>query len=358
MSVARVCRGLVRSRLFADAEVASLMEEWRAAAPRARDSSGDFARWLLTNRRVTLFQLQHLLGAHPRRLVIGGYRLVERLGKGDLGKVYKALAPDGTLVALKTLPPSRGRDPRWVYRFVHEAQVMRRLRHPNVVCLRGAGVDEGLYFIAMDLVQGESLEQILAQRRLLPPAEACQILFQALEGLDYLFVNGLAHGNLKPANLLLAEEGPANCRPGNLGATLKILDVGLGPVVFQDLSLAAAAKLRKEGLGTPPPCVAYLAPELVKDPWHVDIRADLFSLGCILYRCLTGCLPFPAANGVAQILRMNLAPPRPLKDFDPRTSGLLQEALDRMLAVEPTRRFATPRQALEALSAVMLQIFV
>lgn len=350
-SIAQICAEIVRARLASPDRVTRWGNEWAGAG--GADDGEPFLSWLTEGGRVTPVQA-HLLRQHPEHLVIGGYRVLDRLGKGDLGRVYKALSPAGVVVALKTLPPSRNRDARWVERFVREARIMKRLFHPHLARSLDAGLDKGIYYAVLEYAAGETLDARLSYQARLQQGEACHISYQTLAGLAYLEAHRLAHGNLKPSNLLLAHGGPGDTRPGGLGATVKILDTGLGPAKMQDWSSRADAQINREGFSEPPDCAAYLAPELTRDPWHFDIRSDLFGVGCILYRCLTGSLPFPGDNPTSQMLRRNMGPAQPLQTHGLENCPLLQEFLDHLLAINPAERFPTARAALEAMEGVLL----
>jgi serine/threonine-protein kinase len=130
---------------------------------------------------------------------------------------------------------------------------------------------------------------------------------------------------------------------------VKLLDAGLGPAFFEAITQAAADHLRKSGVAVLPLTADDLAPELARDPGASDIRADIYSLGCVLYHCLTGQPPFPAANPVTQLIRHATEAPRPLREFDPALPHALQPVLDRLLAKDPAQRYPTPAAAARAL---------
>jgi serine/threonine protein kinase len=344
-TVQRVCEQLAAGLLPA-AQVRKLYRRWRESSPADQaDDVERFARWLIARGYVSMYQALRLLHGHVEHLLVGGYRIVERLGVGDMAKVFKALAPDGTVVALKVLPPARARSKRWVRRFEREAVLGQELRHPNIIRTLAAGKDRGVRFIAMEYVKGETLDKILARRGRLGHAEAGQVVYHALCGLQHLHRYGLVHGDLKPDNLLL---GPDPKRPPDclLGASVKILDVGLGPVQFKD----GTAALLETGCGSLASSAAYLAPEEIRDPRRIDIRADIYSLGCVLYHCLSGHPPL-SASGTGQVIgRLTEAPLL----SDAEVPELLRCVLRQMLAVDPGERFGSPAQAARALEGYLL----
>lgn len=355
-TVEHLCENLTHSRLFSPDQVCSLALLWEAEAGEQGANPRLFVHWLLDHRYLTRFQVKRLLYDHTEHLVVGGYKILDRLGKGDLGKVYKALTPAGVPVALKILPPTRALKTRWLQRFQREALLMRGLSHPHVIRTLDHGDHEGIHFIVMEYAQGESLDQVLCRRKRLPYLEAAHLLYQALVGLDYLFHNGLIHGNLKPTNLLLVHGHGKGKKGSTDGVTVKLLDVGLGPAAFRDHVAASKVALKRDGFALLKHCADYLAPETVQDPRHLDIRADIYSLGCILYRCLTGQLPFPDHNCVTQIIRLQTENPKPLRTLDPRLPDPLQEILDHMLARDPADRFPNPEKALAAFGYFLLQV--
>src|SRR5262249_54649625 len=155
------------------------------------------------------------------------------------------------------------------------------------------GEAKGLHYLVMEHLEGETLEDVLQRRKRLAPNEAVRLIHQALVGLEHIHEQGMVHRDLKPANLMLVP-APGRGEPDNtLRATVKILDIGLGRELFDENAPQAQqnTELTGEGvlLGTPD----YLAPEQARDPRTIDIRADIYSLGCVLYHALAGQSPFP-----------------------------------------------------------------
>lgn len=355
-TVEHLCDNLIRSRLFPAHQVGSLGQLWQAEAGEQASNPRLFVRWLLDHRYLTRFQVKRLLFDHTEHLIVGGYKILDRLGKGDLGKVYKALTPEGDPVALKILPPSRALNAHWLKRFDHEARLMRGLSHPHVIRTLDHGESEGIHFMVMEYAEGKSLDQVLGRRKRLPYLETAHLLYQALLGLDYLFKNGLIHGNLKPTNLLLVHGLDQGEKRGTAGVTVKLLDVGVGSAAFRDQMAATKAALKRNGVALLKHCADYLAPEVVQDPRHLGIRADIYSLGCILYRCLTGQLPFPDHNSVTQVIRLQTEIPKPLLAFDAKLPDGLQGILDHMLDKDPAKRYPNPEKALDALGYFLLRV--
>src|SRR5262249_28533234 len=155
---------------------------------------------------------------------LGEYKVLERIGKGRMAGVYKAQHRLGQTVAIKVLPPSKARDPMLLARFQREARLALRLKHPNVVRAFQLGQADDIQYLVMEHLEGTTLEEVLAARKQLPPAEAVRVVYQALAGLEHIHSQGLVHRDLKPANLMLV---PPPGDGGTLGCTVKILDMGL-----------------------------------------------------------------------------------------------------------------------------------
>src|SRR5262249_53294010 len=155
-----------------------------------------------------------------------------------------------------------------------------RLKHPNIVRSFQMGQARSLNYLVMEYLEGETLEDVLARRKQLPASEGVRLIYQALQGLHHIHEQGLVHRDLKPANLMLVPPPPAGGSDTSL-CTVKILDIGLGRELWEESAEAQDGGLTSEGvlLGTPD----YMAPEQARDPRTTDIRADIYSLGCVLY---------------------------------------------------------------------------
>jgi serine/threonine protein kinase len=352
-TVEGLCNQLARSRLLDANTIRGLRQRWRAEAGPAADDGGKFGQWLLSLRQITDFQLGLLTRGFGDMLFFGDYKLVDRIGQGRMAGIYKAVHPTGQVVAIKVLPPSKAAQPQLLARFHREARLALRLKHPNVVRTFQRGQTKGgLHYLVMEYLDGETLEDVLKRRKRLPPGEAAHVLVQAFQGLQHLHEEGLVHRDLKPANLMLAP-GRQPGRPDTvLRSTIKILDIGLGRALFDlDEGLTNAQEdpnLTAEGslLGTP----NYMAPEQARSAHQADIRADIYSLGCVLYEVLTGQPPFPDTSFLRQIVRHATEPARPVRELNPAVPEEMQAILDMLLAKDPAQRYATPAQAARALA--------
>jgi Tol biopolymer transport system component len=265
----------------------------------------------LTGRRVLHFQVAELLGG-------GGMGMVFRGEDTRLGRT----------VALKFLAPELGRDPVAKARFLTEARAASALDHPNLCTVFDMGeTDEGLLFLAMPLYAGESLERRLA-RGPLPLEEALDLATQTARGLAKAHQHGIVHRDIKPANLFLTEDGVA-----------KVLDFGIAKLIGE-----AGPTRAGSFLGTP----FYMAPEQTRGE-QVDARADVWSLGAVLYQMLTGRRPFAGGSDVAVVHAVLHSEPEPLAHLLPEVPPEIERIVARMLSKDPELRYASAGEALSDL---------
>jgi predicted Ser/Thr protein kinase len=239
--------------------------------------------------------------------------ILELLGQGGMGAVYKARQPglDRT-VALKILPPGLGADPTFAERFTREARSLARLSHPNIVAVYDFGQAGDLYYFVMEYVDGVSLRQMERKERL-EPRQALDVVMQVCEALQFAHDAGIVHRDIKPENILIDTKGRA-----------KIADFGLAKLLSRvpaDVTLTQPQQV----MGTP----AYMAPEQIEHPADVDQRADIYSLGVVFYELLTGELPLG-----------RFQPPSQKVQVDVR----LDEVVLKTLAKEPERRYQQASQ--------------
>jgi serine/threonine protein kinase len=352
LSVEKVCNDLARNRILPPQEIRALRQRWLREGGASAADPALFAKWLVSHRHVTDYQAAVLLGRRNDPLVLGPYRVVNRIGRGRMVGVYQAVHPQGQAVAIKVLPPAKAKDPQLLARFQREARLAVRLHHPNVISTFQAGEHQGTHYLVMELLKGDTLKEVLVRRGRLPAVEAIRLIYQALLGLQHIHEQGLVHRDLEPGNLMLTP-GTGNVNDTTLGSTVKILDIGVGRAVFDEgtpgggpVQLTVAG----EQLGTP----LYMAPEQGKDPRAADIRSDLYSLGCVLYHALTGEPPFVDPSPLRLMLKhLNETPPR-LASVNIAVPPRLQEVLDGMLAKDPALRYPTPGQAAQELRQFLM----
>ena len=263
---------------------------------------------------------------------LGPYRVLKILGAGGMGVVYRAEDPQlQRMVALKVMLPSLAASASARERFLREARAAAKVEHDHVVAIYQVGEDRGVPYLAMPLLRGESLDDRLKRERL-PPAEALRIARETATGLEAARKRGLIHRDIKPANLWLEEET----------GRVKILDFGLARAAAGD------AQLTQEGaiLGTP----AYMAPEQAGGT--ADHRADLFSLGCVLYRMATGEAPFKGTDTISTLMAVATEEPRRPNEVNPALPAALSDLIMRLLAKKPEGRPASAQAVVEAIRAI------
>jgi serine/threonine protein kinase len=348
LTVQNVYGLLLRSKLLSAEESKAMFTRWQEEAKDAATNLAKFAAWMVANKYVTEYQASLLARGHAEGFFLGEYKVLDRLGKGRMAGVYKAQHRLGQVVAIKVLPPSKAREPMLLARFHREAKLAMRLRHPNIVRSFQMGSSAGLHYLVMEYLEGETLEDVLLRRKQLPPPEAVRLIYQALLGLEHIHEQKLVHRDLKPSNLMLV---PPPIGDNTLRCTVKILDIGLGRVFFDDSSETQDPGLTGEGvlLGTPD----YMAPEQARDPRSTDIRADVYSLGCVLYHLLTGQPPFPDTNIISQMIKHATEPARPLREFNKEVPDGLQQIVNWMMAKETAGRYPTPKRAAKALEVFL-----
>jgi serine/threonine protein kinase len=347
-TVNEYCGLLVRSKLIPEAEVAALRQRWGGADAEVEA----FRRHLVRKGCLTEYQATLIQRGHAGGFFVGGYTILDRIGKGQTAGVYKAVHASGQVVALKVLPASRAKDANLRGRFEREGRLLTQLDHPNVVRAFQVGRAGSIHYIVMEHLEGEPLDEVLARRKKLPVAEAARLVYQALLGLQHLHEKHMIHRDLKPANLMVAPATAPGQPDNTLAATVKILDVGIGRELFNEAADEPRDPfLTREGaiLGTPD----FLAPEQARDARTADIRADIYSLGCVLFALAAGQPPFPDKTVMALMVKHATEAPPPLATVIAGVPPGLQAVFDRMTAKQPGERYATPAEAAEALRAFL-----
>jgi predicted Ser/Thr protein kinase len=250
---------------------------------------------------------------------VGRYKIIGELGRGAMGVVYKAKDPTiGRTVALKTMRLDvHGLDAsEMVLRFKNEARAAGLLNHPNIVTIYDAGEHDGIFYIAMEFIEGTTLHELLEKKRILEADEAIRLSREICKGLDYAHSHGIVHRDVKPGNIMITARG-----------TVKIMDFGIAK---------AGGSMTSTGqvLGTP----NYMAPEQVKGR-SLDGRSDLFSFGVILYEMLTGEKPFVGQNVTTIIYKIVNENPIPPRDLDVTIHPGLSAIAVKALAKSPDERY-------------------
>jgi serine/threonine protein kinase len=337
-----------RSGLIPAAEVEKLTRESLSDKFSTRE---DVAAELVNRQLLSSYQAELLLsGRGDEGIIAERYRILDKLGEGGMGAVYKAQDTRlDRLVAIKVLPPHSVVDPDAIARFQREARALAKLSHPNIVQAFDCGEDRGRHFLVMEFVEGKSLSHLLADRGRIAPTIAADYIHQAALGLEHAHERGLIHRDIKPGNLLLSI-APSGSSSGSSRAMpsygqIKILDLGLARFLQDQI---AQPQVTREGIGMGTP--DYMAPEQFRDAHVADTRADIYSLGCTLFHLLTGRVPFPSSSLSQKFQAHAEQEPPPLEELCPEAPAGLVLVVQRMMAKLPAERFQTAGEVADALA--------
>jgi serine/threonine protein kinase len=324
--------------------------------PKAHPKSvEELVRELVRQKQLTRFQAIEVAKGRAKSLILGGYTLLDKIGAGGMGQVFKAEHRRmKRIVAIKTLPARTMKDAAAVARFQREVEAAGKLRHPNIVAADDADEAGGVHFLVMEYVEGTDLSALVKKHGPLPPAKALNYILQAARGLEFAHKKGVVHRDIKPGNLLVDGEG-----------TVKILDMGLARI---EAGGDAATQAELTGTGAVMGTVDYMAPEQAVSTKGVDARADIYSLGCTLYYLLSGQATYGGDTLMAKLLAHRENPIPSLAEMlserdllsasggrePPGTDGLQVDAIFRkMVAKKPEDRYQSMTEVIADLECVI-----
>lgn len=292
------------------------------------------AEYLVSKGVLTQFQAERLLQGKTQGFVLGPYTLMDALGTGSMGTVYKAQSKtDGKWYAVKVLP----RRSMWNVRIARrKVRSFEQAAHPGVVPFVDVGTAGGMHYLVWPMVEGETLEKAVQREGKLDAARAAFYALQTAEGLDVCHQHGLFHGQLKPSNLMLSEEDQ-----------VRILDFGIGCLLAETegeslVDTMSTANSVASGLD----CAS---PESIMDPSNLTPIGDQYSLGCTLYFCLSGQYPFPDGTAVEKMMAHQMKQPKALKELAPDAPDELVAITERLMAKAPAERYPSTGEVIEAL---------
>lgn len=316
-------RNLRESHLIPPEEVASLQKALQASkTPRSVE---DVAKMLVQGGKLTHYQAATISQGRHQSLILGEYVLLDILGKGGMGVVFRARHRlMDRVVALKTLSPAAMK-PDTVQRFYREVKAAARLSHPNIVTAYDAGEHSGTHYLVMEFVVGRDLAAIVREKGPLPLRQAVDCAQQAARGLQYAHTHGVVHRDVKPSNLLLSQDG-----------MIKILDMGLARLNENIAGTPVAMDLTGTGqiMGT----VDYMSPEQAEDVRAADQRSDIYSLGCTLFYLLGRRPAYGGDTIIKRILAHRDEPIPSVTEVRPDCPESLDEVIQRMMAKRPDDR--------------------
>ncbi|MBI3267976.1 MAG: serine/threonine protein kinase [Planctomycetes bacterium] len=300
--------------------------------------NGFFPEYLLTEEEIQATQTLSSMGGQGSR--IAGFELLGELGRGAMGIVYKArqISLD-RIVAVKILTGNILASPDDLKRFFREAKAGMKINHENVVRTIDVGEVNGLHWISMEFVEGETLKKMLERKKAVESMECLRYGIQVAKALEHAHGIGIIHRDIKPANLLLQKDG-----------VVKVADLGLA----KNLREAGTSGITADGMaiGTP----NYMPPEQVVDARSVDHRADIYALGATLHHALTGEVPFASKNVLeiaSRVLNEDLPSPRDIVETVPDSLCMVVE---RMTLKDPRDRYDQMSEVLSALEAIRAEL--
>jgi Protein kinase domain len=282
---------------------------------------------------LTKFQTDWIMKGEFEEFTVGEFRILDILGTGGMGWLYVGVnEATGEKAAVKVISKHMEND--YLTRFKLEARAGLMLNHPNIVRTIRLGETAEILYVALELVEGISLQELIVRQGYIPWPQACSLIAQTAAGLQHAHEKGLVHRDIKPGNLLVKKNG-----------TVKVLDFGLA-LVERDEDEFTLAFISGQGcVGT----ADYIAPEQTIDSFSVGPQADIYSLGCTLYCALTGSVPFPGESVSKKLKAHRTKSARPVRELKPEVPVTVEEIVNKMMARKTEDRYATAAEVLAAL---------
>jgi serine/threonine protein kinase len=290
------------------------------------DAPARFARSLVRHRKLTPYQARKLLSGATRGFFLGGYRILKSLGEGGMGKVFHAVREGTNLqVAIKVLPPKKAlEEEQALLRFRREMDLSQRVKHPNLARTYDVGHEDGVYFMILEYIPGESLYHAVKgdQGGPLRVTDAARLFLKVIDGLEAAHSAGLVHRDIKPSNIMITPDGDA-----------RILDLGLARATEDEKPLTRPNVV----VGT----LDYASPEQLVNAAAADRRSDLYSIGCTLYFTLAGRPPFEGGDIVYKIFKQRMEDPEPLERVARGVPASFAAIVRKLMAKDPDDRYQT-----------------
>jgi serine/threonine-protein kinase len=323
---------LRRSNLIDRGRLDQIVGEYLTKHPRAEPPA--LAEYLVAQTILTGFQAERLLAGKTQGFVLGPFTLMDALGSGSMGTVYKAQSKtDNQWYAVKVLP----RRSMWNVRIARrKVRSFEQARHPSVVPFVDVGTAGGMHYLAWPHVEGETVEKLVQKQGAFSPAQTSSHALQIAEGLEVCHQQGLIHGLLKPSNVM-----------AGAGGQIFILDFGIGCLLAETegeslVDTMSTANAVTSGLD----CAS---PESIMDPQNLTPTGDQYSLGCVMYFMLTGRYPFPEGSAAEKMMAHQFQQPKALTELNPDVPPELDAIVQRLMQKVPENRYGSTTELVEAL---------
>jgi serine/threonine-protein kinase len=323
---------LRRSNLIDRGQLDQIVGEFLGKHPGAEPPA--LADYLVEQQTLTRFQADRLLQGKTQGFVLGPFTLMDALGTGSMGTVYKARSKtDNAWYAVKVLP----RRSMWNVRIARrKVRAFEQCQHPAVLPFVDVGTSGGMHYLAWPMVEGETLDRLVQRQTKLSHGLAAYYALLTAEGLDVCHRQSLFHGLLKPSNIMIDADG-----------AVRILDFGIGSLLAETegeslVDTMSTANSVSNGLD----CAS---PESIMDPTNLTPLGDQYSLGCTLYHCVTGQYPFPDGTAVEKMMAHQTKQPKPLRQLSPEVPEEFAAIVERLMQKDPAARFGSTAEMIEAL---------
>ena len=323
---------LRRSGLIDRGQLDQLVSDFLKRNPRAEAPA--LAEYLVKQNTLTEFQADRVLNGKTQGLVLGPYVLLDAIGQGSMGQVYKGISKNDNLqYAVKVLP----RRSMWNVRLARrQVRSFGQFSHPTVVPFVDVGTAGGLHYLVWPLAEGTTLESVVQQQGRLGPTQTALIGVHIAQGLNLCHQNSIFHGLVKPSNIMIGSDGQT-----------RILDFGIGSLLVENegeslVDTMSTANTLTSGLD----CTS---PESIMEPTNRTPAGDQYSLGCVLYYCLTGRVPFPEGSAVEKMMAHQTKEPVAVRDFAPECPEGLAAVVAKLMSKIPEQRYSGTDEVVEAL---------
>lgn len=326
-SVEEICQLIEHYQIMSSKDYAAMRARWFRPDRKEVADIEAFRKWLVLNRYLTDFVAKVLLGRKSDQLVLNKYRLQDQMISGPMAGAYLTLDALDRPVAIEVLSSQSAADKAVLMGFQQAALKAMEVQHPNVGRILDTGEAHGFHYLVKEYYQGETLEDILQRRGKLPYLQATRLMALALAGLEALHAKGVPAGDLTPDCLLLApaSKGSPNQR------TVKILHAGVKRRLFDETAIGRSIAIVQ---GVPDELqLANSCTFQVSEAGTANPAEDIFRLGCVFYRCVTGQAPFEERE-----LPQPSRPARPISEIDPEIPEMLAAIIEQMIDVDPSKR--------------------